>query len=222
MKLQTAVVIGATGLIGNLLTHQLLNDAAFDKVRVLVRRELDFSHAKLEVCVIDFNNLADFKHQLGNGNSIFCCIGTTQKQVKGDKNEYRKIDFDIAVNAAHFAKEAGFNKYLLVSAIGADKTASNFYLQLKGEVEEAVIAIRFDSCSIFRPSFLLGDRKELRLGELLGKNIFKAVSALFFGSLVKYKAIEAEDVAKAMIAAAKLESRGTAIYLYDGMIKLVS
>ena len=116
MNGQTAVVLGATGLIGSHVLEQLLNDDAFIKVRVLVRRPLELQHPKLEVCITDFNNYADYQSKLGTGNCIFCCIGTTNANVKGDKALYRTIDFDIPVNAARFGKEAGFQQFLLVSA----------------------------------------------------------------------------------------------------------
>ena len=108
MDKQTAVIIGATGLIGSLLVDTLLNDENFEKVRVLVRRPYENKHPKLEICVLDFRNLDDYKNKLGTGDAIFCSIGTTQKKVNGDKAAYRKIDYDIAVNAALFGKEAGF------------------------------------------------------------------------------------------------------------------
>ena len=215
MDKQTAVIIGATGLIGSLLVETLLNDDAFEKVRVLVRRPYAKQHPKLEVCVVDFGNLEDYKNKLGKGDSIFSCIGTTQKKVNGDKEAYRKIDYDIAVNAALLGKEAGFTEYLLVSSLGADEKASGFYLKLKGEIETKIASIGFVGFHIFRPSFLLGNRNETRIGESIMKVVFKGLSSLFFGSMTKYKAIEAQTVATAMATAAKEAFAGKKIYYYD-------
>jgi uncharacterized protein YbjT (DUF2867 family) len=221
MKKQTAVIIGATGLIGSLLVETLLNDDYFDKVRILVRRPYEKQHPKLEVFVLDFGNLDDYANKLGNGESIFCCIGTTQKKVNGDKAAYRKIDYDIAVNAAILGKKAGFTKYLLVSSLGADSNASGFYLKLKGEIETEIASIGFASFHILRPSFLLGVRNETRIGEGIMKVVFKGLSSLFFGGWTKYKAVEAQTVANAMAAAAKEDLVGQKIYYYDEMNALL-
>ncbi|MBA4139442.1 MAG: NAD(P)H-binding protein, partial [Segetibacter sp.] len=164
MQPLTAIVLGATGLIGGQLVERLLNDDDFEKVKILVRRPVELANKKLEVQIVNFDNLADFRAKLGSGDCIFCCIGTTQKQVKGDKTAYRKVDFDIPVNAAKMGKDAGFKKYLLVSSVGAKASARNFYLKLKGEVEKAIAEQHFESFHVFRPSMLLGDRKEVRLG----------------------------------------------------------
>ncbi len=216
MAAQTAVVIGASGLVGSLVVKQLLADDAFDKVRVLVRKPLQLSHAKLEQQVVDFSNYDDYQTKLGTGDCIFCCIGTTNANVKGNQTEYRKIDFDIPVNAARFGHEAGFEHYLLVSAMGANAQSRIFYSRLKGEVEEVIGTFQFKSFHIFRPSFLLGKRTEQRIGETIGK----ALSKLFaFIIPSKYKPIEAEAVAKAMVTAAKKQNSGTAVYYYADMTK---
>ncbi|MDB5191637.1 MAG: Semialdehyde dehydrogenase - binding protein [Segetibacter sp.] len=221
MEPQTAVVLGATGLIGSHLVELLLNDNSFNKVRVLVRRPVEEQHPKLEVSVVDFGDLVEYRSKLGKGECIFCCIGTTQSKVKGDKTAYRKIDYDIPVNAARIGKEAGFKKYLLVSSVGASDKSSNFYLKVKGEVESSISDLGYDSFHVFRPSILLGDRKEFRLGELVGKRVMRALSFIMVGSLKKYKGIEAGDVAQAMVAAAKTDRRGIEIYEYDEMKRLL-
>lgn len=159
MNGQTAVVIGATGLVGSALVDQLLNDDAFTRVRILVRRAVNLQHPKLEICMTDFSNYQQYQQQLGTGDCIFCCIGTTMAQVKGDKALYRTIDFDIPVNAARFGKAAGFQQYLLVSAIGANSSSRIFYPRLKGEVEEVIATFGFNSFHVFRPSFLLATEK---------------------------------------------------------------
>lgn len=221
MQPLTAIVLGATGLIGGQLVEQLLNDEGFEKVRILVRRPVELTHKKLEVQLVNFDNLADFRAKLGRGDCIFCCIGTTQKQVKGDKTAYRKVDFDIAVNAAKMGKDAGFKKYLLVSSVGANASARNFYLKLKGQVEKAIAEQNFESFHAFRPGVLMGKRKEVRPGELIGKAVINALPFLFTGSLKKYKGIKAADVARAMVAASKLDVKGMVVHHYDDMIKMI-
>ena len=127
----TATLIGATGLIGNYLLDELLQDDYFDTVKILIRRPLEFSHPKLEKHLVDFNDGDSFLVALSNSDVVFCSIGTTQKKVKGDKEAYRKIDYDIAVNAARFSKMVGCETFVLVSSIGANSKSNNFYLKLK-------------------------------------------------------------------------------------------
>lgn len=215
----TAAVLGATGLVGEHLVQQLLNDPAFSKVRVLVRRPVKITHSKLEMHLTDFDDLAEYRSKLGKGDCIFCCVGTTQKKVKGDKKLYRKVDVDIPVNAAKIGKDAGFTKYLLVSSTGANARSSNFYLQLKGEVEKEIAALNYISFHAFRPGILLGNRQEFRFGEMIGKVVMKAASGLFFGDFKKYRAISAEQVAKAMVAAAKSDDKGMFTHHYNNMMQ---
>jgi uncharacterized protein YbjT (DUF2867 family) len=220
MQGQTAVVIGATGLIGSEVVQLLLHDTAFTEVRVLVRRPISFSHPKLTVQIVSFDNYHELKEKISAGHSIFCCVGTTQKKVHGDKTAYRKVDFDIPVNSANAAIENGFKKYLLISAIGANHKSNNFYLKLKGEVEEAIIKLPFESIHLFRPSLLIGDRKEFRAGEKIAQVSMQLFSFLFLGPLKKYKPINSSDVAKAMVAASKPQSKGIHGYEYEEMINL--
>jgi uncharacterized protein YbjT (DUF2867 family) len=220
MQPQTAVVIGATGMVGSLVVEGLLTDPLFKKVRLLVRRPIEEQHEKLETAIVDFDDRIDLANKMGTGHSIFCCVGTTEKKVKGDKAAYRKVDFDIPFKAAQIAADAGFSKYLLVSSAGADAASTNFYLQLKGEVEKAIDMEKLDSVHIFRPGFLLGNRKEFRPGEFAGKYLMKAFSFLMKGKLSKYKAIEAKTVAYAMIAASKSLNPGSYIYHNRDMISM--
>lgn len=219
MQSVTAVVLGATGLVGEQLVQQLLTDPAYSKVRILVRKPREMSHPKLEVKIVNFTNLADYRSKLDSGDSIFCCIGTTKKKVKGDKTAYRKIDVDIAANAAKMGKDAGFKKYLLVSSVGANAYSKNFYLRLKGEAEAKITEENFECFHVFRPGILLGKRKEFRLVEMIGKGIMKGVSVFLAGNLKKYRGIEASVVAKAMMAAAKSDERGMVVHHYEDMMK---
>ena len=220
MQVQTAVVLGASGFIGSKVVEELLNDPAFDKVRLLVRRLIEYNHPKVETALVDFTNQNDYRDKLGTGDCIFCCIGTTMKKVKGNRELYRKIDYEIPVNAAKYGISAGFKKYLLVSSVGADPGAKNFYLQLKGEVEKDIAAQSFETIHIFRPSILLGDRKEFRLGEIIVKGLMRVISFLLFGKFKKFRGIDGVNVAKAMINAAKCETKGIKVYEYDDIMKL--
>ncbi|MEJ8842761.1 NAD(P)H-binding protein [Lacibacter sp. H375] len=215
MNGQTAVVLGATGLIGSSLVEQLLADEAFLRVRVLVRKPISIQHPKLEVFITDFSDYDVYRKILGTGDCIFSCIGTTNANVKGDKLLYRSIDFDIPVNAARFGKEAGFSQFLLVSAIGADARSRIFYTRLKGEVEEMIASYKFKSFHVFRPSFLAGRKQNERTGEKILTTMFRLLSFLIPSN---YKAINGATVAKAMRKAAKEGKEGLSVYYYNEMM----
>ena len=158
----TAVVIGASGLTGSYVVEELLKDTAFGIVRILVRRPVQLIHNKLQEEVVDFNDINNYTQKFGEGDIIFSCIGTTQKKMKGDKAAYEKIDFDIPVNAARVGIAKSYKKFLMVSSVGANEHSPNFYLKLKGKTENAISKLEFESICFFRPSVLLGERKELR------------------------------------------------------------
>lgn len=216
----TAVVIGATGLTGTSLVEQLLLDSNFKSIRILVRKTVNLSHPKLEQFVVDFDDINDYASKFGEGDIIFCCVGTTQKKVKNDKIAYEKVDYDIPVNAARIGMQKNFKKYLLVSAIGAKEQSTNFYLGLKGKTENAIAAIPFESVSIFRPSLLLGKRNEQRFGEKIARGIAEVFSFTFYGALRKYHPVDAKNVAAAMIQQSKSEERGVHYFDYEGIMDL--
>jgi uncharacterized protein YbjT (DUF2867 family) len=219
MNQKTAAVIGATGLIGSHLLTLLKEDDDFKSVRVLVRRPVAFNHPKIKIMVIDFADEAAIKVGLAGCEAVFVAVGTTQKKVKGDKIAYRKVDYDIPVNAAKFSAETGCKSFLLVSSVGADSKSGNFYLKLKGEVEDKISSMSIPSISIFRPSMLLGNRQESRPMETIAQVISKGLSFLFPS---KYKPILAEDVAKVMIAACKQDKPGIRIFHFREMMALMA
>jgi uncharacterized protein YbjT (DUF2867 family) len=213
----TATVIGATGLIGSYLLNELLNDPFYDTVKILIRKPLDITHPKLEKKIVDFNDSDSLLVAIDNSDAVFCAVGTTQKKVKGDKEAYRKVDYDIPVKAARFSKMTGCETFVLVSSVGANSKSKTFYLKLKGEVEEAVKTVGVKSVHIMQPSMLLGERKEFRLGEKIGKIFMTGLSFLLPS---KYKPIQANKVAIAMLNAAKENNEGFFVYEYDGIRKL--
>jgi uncharacterized protein YbjT (DUF2867 family) len=201
--MKTALVAGATGLIGKQLLDLLLKDDTYSVVKALTRTALNTAHPKLENIVIDFDTIAQHPALL-KADDVFCCLGTTIKKVK-TKEKFRKVDFDYPLELARVSKANGATQFLLISALGADKESGIFYNQVKGEVEEAIAAVGFTSYHIFRPSLLLGDRTEHRSGEDAAKFVFK-----YLGFLVpeKYKGIESIKIARAMLAEAKVAKSG--------------
>src|SRR5689334_17129684 len=217
MSEKIAALIGATGLVGGELLKLLLNDDYFQKVRILIRRPLTMNHPRLEKKLVDFADADSLLVDLDDSDTVFCAVGTTLKKVKGNKEVYRKIDYDIPVNIARYCKIMNCKNYIVVSAIGADSKSRNFYLKLKGEVEDILKKVGLGSTYIMRPSMLLGKRDEFRFGERMAIPIFQKISFLLPS---KYKPIEARDVAKAMLAAAKKHEQGFFICEYTKMKRL--
>lgn len=203
MSLQTVTVIGATGLIGGHLVDLLQQESEVKSIRVVVRRPVPFAQPKADVKLVDFADTESLKLAIDGSDAVFCAVGTTQKKVHGDKDAYRKVDYDIPVKAARFCAQTGCDKFLLVSSVGASSNSKNFYLKLKGDVEDAVRQQPIEHISFFRPSILLGHRAESRPGEKMGQVLMQAFSFLLAGGWQKYKPVEAKAVAAAMIKAAK-------------------
>lgn len=220
MLIKTATIIGSTGLIGSHLLELLKNDDDYKTIRLVLRRQLPVDHPKMETRIIDFENATEYQNAIAGSDVVFCAVGTTKQKVKGDEAAYRKVDFDIPVRAAEFCKNNECNTFILVSSAGADSHSNNFYLKLKGEVEEEIKRISLSAVHIMRPSILLGSRDESRLGESIGKTFMQALSFSFIGKLRKYKPIHASQVAFAMAAIAKKDIKGFFIYEYDEVVQV--
>jgi uncharacterized protein YbjT (DUF2867 family) len=192
--MKTAIIIGATGLIGSTLVEQILDNPAYSKVVLLLRKPLNISHSKLIQEVIDFDNPDASKIM---GDDLFCAMGTTLAKA-GSKDAQYKIDCTYPYEIGKIAKSNGVKQYLLVSSLGADADSSNFYLRTKGDLEQKIKSLGFENFVIFRPSFLLGDRQEFRLGEKIAVVFVKLLNPLMIGGLKKYRGIEAFKVAKSM------------------------
>ena len=198
--MKTALVFGSSGLIGGYLLSQLIENDDYNKIKIFVRSEPEINDPKVEIIKTDFNNLENHKEDV-KGDDCFFCIGTT-KQNSPDKNEYRRVELDVPKEIAQIAKSNSVNSFVFVSSGYADPKSSGDYLKFKGEVEEELKRLNFSKLGIMRPSFLLGDRKEKRVGEKIGIFVFKLLSPLFLGPLKKMKPIHSETVAKAMIRTA--------------------
>ncbi len=205
--MKTALLFGSSGLIGGHLTKQLIENSSYSKVKLFVRSDPKINDPKIEVIKTDFNNLQNHKDEI-TGDDCFFCIGTT-KQNAPDKDEYRRIEYNIPVEIAKIAKLNSIKSFLYVSSGFADPKSSGAYLKNKGDVEEELKSLNFLTLGIMRPSFLIGDRKEKRIGEKIGIFIFKLISPFFLGPLKKMKPIHSEKVAKAMIKIANENLRKT-------------
>ena len=191
----SAVVIGATGLVGRECVKQLVARTEFERVTAVTRRALpDEVHSpKLQSVVIDFDRLGD-RPEAFRASHAFCALGTTIKQA-GSQERFRQVDFSYPLRMAELARAAGARHFLLVSSVGASPSSRAFYLRVKGELEQAISALGFASVTIVRPSLLLGDRKEFRLGEAIATRLGWALPR-------QYRPVHVRDVARALVEAA--------------------
>ena len=195
--MKTALVFGSSGLIGEHLLNQLIKNENYNKIKIFVRSKPEINDPKIEIIKTDYSNLQNHKEDI-KGDDCFFCIGTTKKN-SPDKNEYRRVELHIPKEIAKIAKANSLNSFVFVSSGYADSKSSGDYLKYKGEVEEELKRLNFPKLGIMIPSFLLGDRKEKRIGEKIGIFVFNLLSPLFLGPLKKMKPIHSEIVARSMI-----------------------
>lgn len=210
---KSALLVGASGLVGGELLNCLLNGTEYSRVLIFVRKPTGLKHPKLEEHLIEFNNLPCYK-EFFEVNDVFCCLGTTIKKAKSQA-AFKKVDVEYPLELAKLAKEMKVEKFLVISSMGANPKSPVFYSRMKGLLEEELKMISIKSLHIFRPSLLLGDRKEFRIGESISAYLTKGISFIFIGPLKKYKPIDAKRVAKGMYKAAQSTSEGIFRYLSD-------
>jgi uncharacterized protein YbjT (DUF2867 family) len=203
--MKTALIVGATGLIGNLLTIKLLDSKNYQKIKVLVRKSLPIQHPDLEQIVIDFDKIDTSKIV---ADDIFCCLGTTMAKA-GSKAAFYKVDFTYPYEIAKAALANGATQFCIVTAMGADKESMFYYNRVKGEIEENLSKLLYKNLMIFRPSMLLGDRQEHRSGEKIGTFLTESLDFLI---PKKYKGVQAEKVANAMLTLVQKNLSGKHIF----------
>lgn len=217
------LVVGATGLIGKALVGELLKAPEYGRVIALTRRPLPAAGEKLAVEIVDFERPETW-HNAVRGHHVFCCLGTTIKKA-GSQEAFRRVDYELPLELARVARNQGALGFFVVTALGADAGSRVFYNRVKGELEASLKELDFPTLAIFRPSLLLGDREELRIGERLAGFVSRPLSPLLAGSLRKYRPIQGRDVAKAMLGVARTAASlkaplGLAIYESDTIFDL--
>ena len=215
--MKKALIFGSSGLVGSNLVKIILQNEKYDHIKLFVRSETENKSKKLEIIKTDFNNLEKHKDSIV-GDDCFFCIGTTRKNTP-DKNEYIITEYNIPVEIGKIAKSNSVNNFIYVSSLGANPNASGLYLKNKGQAEQELINLNFPRLAIIRPSILLGNRKENRIGEKIGIFVMKLLSPLFLGKLKKYKPIKVENVAKAMANIAQNDYQKT-IFESDQLVKI--
>ena len=214
---RTALLAGATGLVGSHCLSQLLSDPAYGRVVTVVRRPLPLGDPKLDTRVVDFDRLADA--DLPRVDDVYCALGTTIRRA-GSRDAFRRVDHGYVVALARRAAERGAARFVLVSAIGADARSPVFYSRVKGETERDVAAVGFEAVHLLRPSLLVGERSEHRPGERLMIGLFTRLAPLLVGPLRRYRPIAAEVVARAMRVVARRDERGTHVHESDRIAAL--
>ena len=217
MKFKQVTLFGATGLIGSYLLEFLLKDSDIHLINVVGRNPFHLEHDKINNIVIDFEDVSSISNSITGSEAVFVSIGTTMSKVNGDKIKYKSVDFDIIFNIANACKQKNINQFIYVSSLGANANSSNFYLRLKGEIDEAVAKLNLNSTSVFRPSVLLGKRNEFRPGEKIMQFVMPLLDFMIPSNS---KAIKAEDVAKSMLNTTKNYKTGLHIYQYSQIIDL--
>lgn len=217
--MKKAVLLGASGFVGSYLLGELLSNPDYDEVIIVVRKDLNINHPKLKTLIGDYHSFSDLKEQIV-ADDIFITLGTTKKKTP-KQDEYYQIDHDYPVLAARIAQANGAKSIFLLTAVGANATSSVFYIRTKGEAERDILALDFDHTHIFRPSMIMGERKEKRPLEKIMMKIWSVINPLFIGKVNKYRGIDGKDIAKAMNNAAKNQTSKVAIYHWVEMNALL-
>ena len=216
--MKTALVFGSSGLVGGHLVNELILNSNYSKIKIFVRSKIELINPKIEIIETDFNDLEKHRNDI-TGEDCFFCIGTTRKN-SPNKNEYERIELNIPIQIAQIAKSNSIKSFFFVSSGYADPKSSGDYLKFKGLVEQEIKNQNFDKIGIMRPSFLLGNRKEKRIGEKFGIVLFKLFTPILVGPLRKMRPIRAEIVAKAMVKLAN-ENINQSIFESNEIAELV-
>ena len=215
---KSALIAGATGLVGTELLHVLLESPRYEQVKILVRKPIDVIHPKLKQITTDFDQLENYQSYF-EVDDVFCCLGTTIKKA-GSQEAFRTVDYDYPVKLAFMAQTAGVQNFLVISALGANANSKVFYSRTKGQLEKQLKEINLKALHIFQPSLLLGNRKEFRLGEKMATLFSPVFSLLMVGKMKRYKPITARRVALAMYKRAQTTLSGPFVYPSDQIIEL--
>ena len=204
---KTAIVIGATGLVGQELVKQLIATDEYSKIKLFVRKSIRFDSSKVEIHQVNFDQINDWKDTI-NGDTIFCCLGTTIKKAKTKEVQF-KIDHTYTLLTVKAALINGCKTVVLVSSLGANLKSSNFYLATKGQLEADLTSLHPAHLYIFRPSILDGNRIEKRPFEQLALKIMRVLGKMKF--IHKYAPTSIDTLSKQMIQYALSNSQGVKI-----------
>jgi uncharacterized protein YbjT (DUF2867 family) len=217
---RVALLAGASGLLGGYVLDALLDAPDFGRVYALSRRPLGREHPRLANRIVQFDKLETQLKGL-TCHVAFCCLGTTLKRA-GSEKAFRQVDFDYVLAFARAARVAQAQRFVVVSSAGANAQSKQFYLRVKGEMEQALEGLQFTSLDILQPSLLLALRRELRPLELAATVVMPLVNPFLGGSRQYLRAISARTVAAAALGAARSGRRGVYRYTYQGLQTLAT
>ncbi|HET8861286.1 NAD-dependent epimerase/dehydratase family protein [Marivirga sp.] len=199
---KTALIAGATGLVGGHLLDLLMEDKNYSTVKILTRRTMGGDDDKLKEIILDnFDQLENHTKEL-KADDYFCCLGTTMKKA-GSKKAFKKVDFEYPTTLAAIARENNAASFHAISAMGADSSSLIFYNKVKGEMEKGIEAMKLKKAFIFRPSFIAGERADKRAAEKAALWFADKFDFIFSGPFKKYAAVHAKTIANAMLETAK-------------------
>lgn len=216
--MKKAIIFGASGFVGSQLLQELLNSSIYGEITIVVRKPLDIDHPRLRILVGGFDAMPALIENV-IVDEIFIALGAIQNNKQSSK-EFYQIDHDYPVLAAKMAKMNGAKAVFLVTAAGANVNSKFKYVRTKGETERDIIALDFNHTHIFRPTMIIGDRKDKRPFEKIGMKVWKLLHPIFIGKQENYKEIDGKDIGKAMYNAAQLESDKVKIYNWKEMNSL--
>ncbi len=213
------ILLGASGLIGNEVLRLCLENKNISEVKILVRKSLGIENSKLTEIITDFKDFDTLVDKI-QGNTLVCCLGTTRKKTP-NLEDYRNIDYGITLKVAEIAKQHGIFEVHLISAVGADAKSRIFYNKLKAETEIDLLNLNFEKTAIYRPSLLIGERKEFRFGEKIAQ-ILAPIFDFFLSKTNKYRSISYQKVAQALVKNIFKEKNKSEILEYSKMQSLLS
>lgn len=203
---RSALLLGASGLVGGECLKILLTEGSYDRVHALVRRPLGVDHPKLIQHLVSFEDL-EATSAPWSADAVFCCLGTTISKA-GSQEAFRRVDHGYPLAAARSATTNNAGTFLLISALGAHAESRIFYNRIKGQTERDLKRLNLKRLVLFRPSLILGDRKERRTKEMVASTLMKPLSGLMVGGLRRYRPIHARTIARAMVRMSLKEAAG--------------
>ena len=217
MTSKKVFIAGSTGLIGGYLLAKLIELNNIDSIIAPTRKPIDYQNSKLINPKLDFGDINELEKSMKDVTDVFCCLGTTMK-VAGSKEAFEKVDFTYCLNLAIAASNASPKiNFYVVTAMGSDANSSIYYNHVKGKLENELSKLPLKSLNIFRPSLLMGNRKEKRLGERIGILLAHIINPLLIGPFKNYRGIEASKVANFIYLKSLEENYGKSIWLSGDM-----
>lgn len=213
-----AIIAGATGLVGNLILNEVINDNDFSEVRIFVRKSTGIISPKLKEIVDPLKNISALSSEI-HGDVLFNALGTTIKKA-GSKEEQQRIDRDLPVAFAKIASVNGVKIMLNISSVGAN-LKGGFYLKTKAEMENGTERYFPGSVYHFRPGLLAGNRKEFRLAEKIASGVMRVIDLILIGSLKKYRSMPVEKLAKAMVSLSKNPAGKPSVLHYPEIMQCI-